>query len=138
MTATDHAGMADIAEAEQPEKMIYEDTIIYAVEQRPFITFCNKADERMHSLDPPKDLIRDWNNEIVNNTVIGTFEEIEFAKRYISHIKFSPAAEEDLKKIKMKLLNNDVCIVSGGRTYPFCVRRLIYEYITGNEVILQQ
>ena len=131
MTAYHNAARSDVGEADQQGMKIKSDTAVYYIEQSPFITICSRG-ESLYSLNPPRQLIEDWNRVVPTDTIPNAWEEIDFKERYIDHIEFSPDAQSALNTINLRLQMDNVAIVSGARTYPYCARRVLYEYMMNN------
>lgn len=131
MTAFDLSTYGDIGPADQDGMTVENDTVLYWIEQPPFITTPPDRAEPLYGLKPPKSATEDWNREVPTNTLDETWEKTDYKQQYLDMLDFNPQAKKDLFELRMRLKIDDVCIISGSPLYPKCPRGIVYELLKG-------
>ena len=113
---------------------ITPETDLYILNHPPFITIVNDAAGHLEGLTPPKSLIEDWNREIPNNSIPDTWETVKYEERYREFLETDENAKSDLFKINMLSQVKNVCLVCSCTQWEYCIRRVIYEYLTEDKL----
>ena len=114
---------------------ITPETDLYCLSHPPFITVVKEPAGVLDGLTPPDGLVADWNRNIPDSSIPRTWNKVKYEERYKEFLSRDEKARNDIFKVKMLSQIKTICLVCSCHQWNYCIRRLVYEYITeGNDM----